>query len=85
MYIGIYSDLIIREMLKYIIEDNGKTNAQAGCFDDTVMATAILLQLLLEGKGEGYTPEVPIDQRDKHRKEIIDPLFEKEEVLEVSI
>ena len=46
MHIGIYSDLIISEMFTYVIEDNGKTNAQAGCNDDTVMATAILLQLL---------------------------------------
>lgn len=84
-HLGIYSDLIISEMFTYIIEDNGKTNAQAGCHDDTVMATAIMLQLLLEGKGEFYTPEIPIDQRDRRSREIVDPLFEntvKEEVAE---
>lgn len=74
--IGIYSDLIISEMFTYVIEDNGKTNAQSGCFDDTVMACAILLQLLLEGKNEDYMPEIPIDQRGKKRKDILDPLFE---------
>ena len=77
-YIGVYSDLIISELYTYIIDDKGHTNAQSGCFDDTIMAMAIMLQLLLEGKGEGYTPEVPIDQRGKRRKEIIDPLFEME-------
>jgi len=84
MFIGIYSDLIISEMFTYVIEDDGKTNAQSGCFDDTVMAAAILLQLLLEGKGESYTPEVPIDQRDKRVREIIDPLFEVEDLPEIA-
>ena len=73
-------------MFTYVIEDNGKTNAQPGCHDDLVMAAAILLQLLLEGKGEFYTPEVPIDQRQKPQpKEIVDPLFEEEEDDEYSI
>ncbi len=76
-YVGIYSDVIIGECFTYVIEDNGKTNAQPGCNDDCVMALAILLQLLLEGKEEFYVPEVPIDQRGKAReREIIDPLFE---------
>jgi hypothetical protein len=84
MYIGIYSDLVISEAFTYIIEDNGSTNAQAGCHDDTIMATAIMLQLLLEGKGDSYVPEVPIEQRSNYRKEIIDPLFEKEDEAEFS-
>lgn len=79
-YIGIYSDLIISEMFTYVIEDNGKTNAQPGTHDDTVMALAILLQLLLEGKGEFYVPEIPIDQRGKARvTDTVDPLFELEQ------
>lgn len=77
MYLGIYSDVIISEMFTYIIEDNGKTNAQSGCHDDTVMACAIMLQLLLEGKGEFFVPETPIDQRSRKRN-MIDPLFEGE-------
>ncbi len=77
LYLGIYSDLIISEMFTYVIEDNGKTNAQSGCYDDTVMSCAILLQLMLEGKGEYYTPEIPIDERGKQRKDIVDPLFEE--------
>lgn len=77
LHLGIYSDLIIGEAFTYIIEDNGKTNAQAGTHDDTIMALAILLQLLLEGKGENYTPEIPIDQRHNYVGEIVDELFER--------
>jgi hypothetical protein len=76
-HIGIYSDLLIGEAFTYVIEDNGKTNAQPGCHDDTIMACAIMLQLLLEGKGESYTPEIPIDQRGKYVGEIVDELFER--------
>lgn len=76
MYIGIYSDLIVSEMFSYVIEDNGSTNAQEGCHDDTVMATAIMLQLLLEDVGADYVPEIPIDERGNIRDNIIDGLFE---------
>lgn len=77
-YLGIKSDGLISEMFTYVIEDNGKTNAQVGCNDDRVMASAILLQLLLEGRGEHYVPEIPIDQRGKERaQDIVDPLFEE--------
>lgn len=80
-YLGIYDDLLISEMFTYVIEDNGKTNAQSGCHDDTVMAVAILLQLLLENYGENYVPEVPADQRVKKKRteEVVDPLFEEDE------
>ena len=86
-YIGIYWKTLIDEMRTYIIEDNGSTNAQTGCHDDTVMACAILLQVLLEGKGENYTPEIPKDEIPKRKQEheypdIIDDLFEKEEEYE---
>lgn len=86
-HLGIYDDLAISEMFTYIIEDNGKTNAQAGTHDDTVMALAILVQLLLEGKGDSYVPEVPFDERDKKEKaqEIIDPDFEETHEQEVSV
>lgn len=78
-YLGIPDDLLISEMFTYIIEDKGTTNAQPGCHDDTVMSTAILLQLLLEGRGDSYVPEVPIDERGKGRNpEIVDPEFEDE-------
>ena len=84
-YIGIKDSLLLSEMFTYIIEDNGKTNAQAGCHDDTVMACGIMLQLLLESYGEGYAPEIPIDQRGKVRQsEIIDPLFESVDYEEIA-
>jgi hypothetical protein len=56
-WLGIKSKLIIEELLSYVIEDDGSTNAQEGCHDDSVMALAILLQLILEGKGENFIPE----------------------------
>jgi len=77
-YLGIYSDLIISEAFTYVIEDNGSTNAQPGCHDDTIMALAICLQLMLEDVGENYIPEIPIDQRKNIRDEIVDELFEGE-------
>lgn len=80
-YLGIKDDLFISEAFTYIIEDNGATNGQTGCHDDTVMSMAILLQLLLENYGDDYTPEIPIDQRGKKRdEEIIDGTFEDEAV-----
>jgi hypothetical protein len=84
MYLGVYDDRIISEMFTYVIEDDGKTNAQVGCYDDTVMATAIMLQLLLEGRGEYYAPEVPIEQRKDRESEIVDTLFESEVKAEIA-
>ena len=78
-HLGIYSDLVISEMFTYIIEDNGSTNAQPGSHDDTVMSIGILLQLMLEGKGTDYIPEIPIDQRKDINKHIVDELFEGDE------
>lgn len=37
--------VFIREAMTYIRDDQGATNAQEGCFDDTVMAKAIALYL----------------------------------------
>lgn len=84
IYLGIYSDLIISEAFTYVIEDNGKTNAQPGCHDDTIMAMAIMLQLMLEDVGDDYIPEVPIDQRKNIVDDVIDELFEGNEEVEFS-
>jgi hypothetical protein len=35
----------IRECMSYVIDDRGRTNAQEGAHDDTVIATAIAMQL----------------------------------------
>ena len=62
-WIGIKDRVLVQECLTYVIDDKGGTNAQEGCHDDTVMATAILLQALLEGRGENYRPVVIEEKR----------------------
>lgn len=82
MYLGLYDEITINELFTYIIEDNGTTNAQPGTHDDCVMSLAILLQLLLEGKGDNFVPEVPNDEKRRSLSKtdgIIDPLFESNE------
>ena len=83
-WLGIHSDLIISEMFTYIIEDNGSTNGQLGCHDDTIMASAVLLQLMLEGREKDYIPEVPYDEQGKKVNEIIDELFECDDDIEIA-
>ena len=75
-HIGIEDKTTIQELLTYIIEENGSTNAQQGCHDDCVMSLAIALQVWLEGKGDNYIPEIV----EENRRGIIDPLFEEEEL-----
>lgn len=77
MWLGIKWDTLISECFTYIIEEDGSTNAQAGSHDDTVIATAIALQLLLEGRGEDYAPEIPRDEQ-----KILSPLEDSKEVYE---
>jgi hypothetical protein len=67
-WLGIKWTTLINECLTYVIDDKGATNAQEGCHDDTVMATSIWLQLVLEGKGENYIPESP-EERAKPKKD----------------
>ena len=87
MYLGVYSDLIIGECFTYVIDDKGRTNAQSGSHDDTVMAMGICLQLMLENRGQTYIPEIPIDERPNYKgdMEIVDELFEVDRNAEVSI
>ena len=40
------SPTIIQECLDYVADENGRTNAISGCNDDTVIATAIALEVL---------------------------------------
>lgn len=40
-----YDPIFVREAMTYVIDDAGRTNAEEGCFDDTVMAKAIALQM----------------------------------------
>lgn len=71
-YIGIKSKLILRELLTYVIDDKGQTNAQDGCHDDTVMALAIWLQIVLEGRGDYYEVENGDEQGKRARRSNID-------------
>lgn len=66
-YLRIKSHIIINEAFTYVKEDNGATNGQTGCHDDTIMAMAVLLQVLLEGRGIDYKPEVPYDAVEKNK------------------
>jgi hypothetical protein len=64
-WLGAFWDTFISECFTYTKDDDGKTNAQVGCHDDTIMAMAIALQLLLENYDENYVPEIPKDQKRK--------------------
>lgn len=44
--LGIKSKRFIEECMTYVIEDDGKTNAQTGSHDDIVMASAIILYVM---------------------------------------
>lgn len=67
MWIDMPWDLLVSECFTYVRGEDGiTTNAQSGSHDDSVMALAIAIQLLLEGRGEDYTPEVPRDQISKY-------------------
>ena len=72
-YLGIKSKEIIKELLTYVIDDKGQTNAQQGCHDDTVMALAIWLQVVLEGRGDTYSPENSDESVSKRRSNIDRP------------
>jgi hypothetical protein len=41
-----YDPVFIRECMTYVIDDRGRTNAQEGEYDDTVIAAAINLQII---------------------------------------
>jgi len=45
---GICNKATIAECQTYVIEDNGSTNAQDGCFDDRVMSYALAQQMVLK-------------------------------------
>lgn len=44
--LGIKSKKFIQECMTYVIDDDGKTNAQQGSFDDIVMSAAIILYVM---------------------------------------
>lgn len=72
-WIGIKHKTTLKECLTYVIEDNGSTNAQQGCHDDTVMALAIALMVYLEGKGENFVPFVNGEKQTVIRRTVDNP------------
>jgi hypothetical protein len=44
--IALASPTVIQECMDYVADENGRTNATSGCHDDTVIATAIALEVL---------------------------------------
>lgn len=43
-WIVVRSPILVKEGQTYVVASNGTTNAQSGCFDDTVMAAALAVQ-----------------------------------------
>lgn len=52
--IGIKSKKFVQELMTYVIDDDGKTNAQEGSHDDIVMSSAIVLFVM-----DAYITELP--------------------------
>jgi len=71
VHIKMYDKELINELMSYIIEPNGSTNAQLGCHDDRVMALAIALQMALQGLDETFVPEKNVESSNEdYTKEI---------------
>lgn len=64
-WFGIKDKDIIQELITYVIDEKGITNAQEGCHDDCVMSLGILLQVLLEGKSDSFVPYKPDSDASK--------------------
>ena len=61
--IWIGSKVIIQELKDYISTPSGRTEAAPGCYDDTVMATAIALETLRTHYDKLTMNKVPWSQR----------------------
>jgi hypothetical protein len=61
--IWVPSPIIINEMLTYIADDSGKTNAITGGNDDTVICTAIALEVIRTHGDRLTTNRVPFTQK----------------------
>jgi len=55
--------VIINELMNYTADDNGKTNASVGYNDDTVIATAIALEVIRTHGDKLTNNTVPFTQR----------------------
>ena len=61
--IWIASKVIIQELKDYVSTESGRTEAAAGCNDDTVMATAIALETLRTHYDKLTMDKVPWSQK----------------------
>lgn len=68
-----YDITFVRECMSYVIDDRGRTNAQIGSHDDTVVSTAIALQVfdwtdavILNKSIPSILPRNYLDIRNKH-------------------
>jgi hypothetical protein len=57
------SRTIIGELMNYVSTDNGKTNASSGYNDDTVIALAIVLEVIRTHGDRLTTNSVPFSQK----------------------
>jgi hypothetical protein len=60
--------IFIREALEYVIDDRGRTNAQIGGHDDTVISTAIALQVFDWNDAVVHNREIPSKIPQKYLK-----------------
>lgn len=56
-----YDMTFIREAMTYVVDENGRTNAQEGCYDDVVISTAIALQMFQWAYSAPETEDVYYD------------------------
>lgn len=68
-----YDKVFIRECMEYVVDERGRTNAQVGSHDDTVISTAIALQVFewtdAVVQSRSITSKIPqkyLDIRKKH-------------------
>jgi hypothetical protein len=67
-----YDMVFVREAMTYVIDDNGRTNAEEGTFDDTVIAKAIALQMFEWSNNNkadltSYKPQSAVASKRKHK------------------
>lgn len=67
-----YDVAFVEEALTYVVDDNGRTNAEEGNFDDTIMAKAIALQMFewqTNNKGDlkVYKPKKVMASKKAHK------------------
>jgi hypothetical protein len=67
-----YDVVFVREAMTYVIDDSGRTNAEEGTFDDTVIAKAIGLQMFewsQNNKGDlsAFKPQKMTARKKAHR------------------